>query len=229
MGRMRGGLLLIAAAAIGTTGCGGSSSVKGDADTGDQKASETMKVEAVRTWLDLDGTKPYDNSAVAVVRNAGDKIADGVTIKLTWPNGYHTKQDESIVVPPGKQAVFVLGPFRPPPDVKGNPKAEVFVDSLKPSKGDAPVKISGFKQSGCSLTGKTSNTFKKAHPGVNGFVAGLRDGKIVTGGSIFFEEPGLIPGDEGTFKATLEPLCPEGKVDEWVAYPNLSVQDLTNP
>ena len=217
-------LLVLAAAAIG--GCGKQPT---DADTGDEKASKTVRVEAVHAWLDPDGTKPYDDSAVAVVRNTGDKIADGVTLKLTWSNGYQTKQDEAIVVPPGKQGVFVLGPFDAPPDVKGEPKAEVLVDSEKPPGGPVPVEIGGFKQSGCSLSGTTSNTFKKAHPGVNGLVAGMRDGKIVTGGSIFFEEPGLTPGDDGTFKATLEPLCPEGKVDEWVAFPQLSVEDLQNP
>jgi hypothetical protein len=229
MGRMRGGVVLVAGLAIGASGCGSSSSVKGDADTGNQKATETVHVEAVRTWLDPDGTKPYDNQAVAVVRNNGDKIADGVTLKLTWPDGYHTKQDEALVIPPHKQAVFLLGPFKPPPDLKGNPKAEAFVDGLKPATGDVPVTISGFKQSGCSLSGKTTNKFKKAHPGVNGFVAGMNGDKIVTGGSIFFEEPGLTPGDPGTFKATLQPLCPEGKVEKWVAYPNLSVDDLQNP
>jgi hypothetical protein len=227
MGRIRGGVVVVAVLAIGATGCG--SSAPTDADTGNKQASKTVRVEAVRTWLDLDGTKPYDNTAVAVVRNTGDKIADGVTLKLTWPDGYTTKQDEAIVVPPGKQGVFLLGPFKPPPDIKGDPKAEVLVDSLKPANGEVPVKIGGFKQSGCTLTGTTSNTFKKAHPGVNGLVAGLKDGKIVTGGSIFFEEPGLTPGDPGTFKATLEPLCPPTRVDQWVAFPNLSVADLQSP
>jgi hypothetical protein len=227
MGSGRRAGVVLSLAALAVAGCG--SKQPTDADRGDRASSKVMRAEAVGVWLDPDGTKPYDDSAVAVVRNTGDKIADGVTIKLTWANGYNTKQDESIVVPPGKQGVFVLGPFDAPPDVKGAPKAEVFVDSLKPAGKEVPVKISGFKQSGCSLSGTTSNTFKKAHPGVNGLVAGLKDGKIVTGGSIFFEEPGLTPGDPGTFKATLEPLCPQGKVDEWVAFPNLSVEDLTNP
>ena len=210
------------------TGCGKKQPT--DADQGDPQASKTVRVEHVHTWLDPDGTKPYEDSAVAVVRNEGDKIADNVTLKLTWPNGYNTKQDEAIVIPPGKQGVFILGPFDAPPDVKGEPKAEAFVDSpLQPGGQTVPVELSGFKQSGCSLTGKVSNEFKKAHPGVNGVVAGLRDGEVVTGGSIFFEEPGLTPGESGTFKATLEPLCPEGEVDEWVAFPNLSVEDLTNP
>ena len=224
-GRRRAAAVLVLAA-LGLTGCGKKQPT--DADRGDRASSKVMQVEGVRVWLDPDGTKPYDDSAVAVVRNTGDKIASGVTIKLTWPNKYNTKQDEAIVVPPGKQGVFLLGPFDAPPDTKGEPKAEVFVDSLKGGGQDVPVKLGGFKQSGCSLSGTTSNTFKAAHPGVNGLVAGLKDGKVVTGGSIFFEEPGLTPGEDGTFKATLEPLCPEGKVDEWVAFPNLSVADLND-
>ncbi len=225
-GRQAGVLLLLAALAV--AGCGKKQPT--DADRGDPQASKTVRVESVRTWLDPDGTKPYEDSAVAIVRNTGDKIADNVTLKLTWPNGYQTKQDEAIVIPPGKQGVFILGPFDAPPDLKGEPKAEAFVDSpLQHGGQDVPVELSGFKQSGCSLSGKVTNQFKKAHPGVNAFVAGLKDGEIVTGGSVFFEEPGLTPGDPGTFEATLEPLCPEGEVDEWVAFPNLSVEDLTNP
>ena len=217
----------MALAAIAVAGCGKKQPT--DADRGDRASSKAMRVEGVRVWLDPDGTKPYDDTAVAVVRNTSGKIASGVTIKLTWPNKYNTKQDEAIVVPPGKQGVFVLGPFKAPPDTKGEPKAEVFVDSLKGGGQDVPVELGGFKQSGCSLSGTTSNSFKRPHPGVNGLVAGMKDGKVVTGGSIFFEEPGLTPGDSGTFKATLEPLCPEGKVDEWVAFPNLSVADLQDP
>ena len=219
--------MLMALAAIGATGCG--SKQPTDADRGDRASSKVMKVDGVGVWLDPDGTKPYDDSAVVVVRNTGDKIADGVTIKLTWPNKYNTKQDEAIVVPPGKQGVFILGPFKAPPDTKGEPKAEVFVDSLKDGGQTSRSSSAASSRSGLSLSGTTSNTFKKAHPGVNGLVAGMRDGKVVTGGSIFFEEPGLTPGDAGTFKATLEPLCPEGKVDEWVAFPNLSVADLQDP
>ena len=225
-GRLAGVLLVTAAIAV--AGCGKKQQPT-DADRGSKKASKTVRVEDVRVWLDPEKTKPYEDSAVAIVRNTGDKIADGVTLKLTWPNGYQTKQDEALVIPPGKQGVFLLGPFGAPPDLKGNPKPEAFVDSLKPSGGEVPVKLSGFKQSGCSLTGKTENSFKHNHPGVSAAVAGLKDGKIVTGGSIFFEEPGLTPGDPGTFKATLEPLCPEGKVDEWVAFPSLSVDDLRKP
>jgi len=220
--------VLMALAAMGVvTGCGKKQPT--DADRGDRASSKVMRVDGMRIWLDPDGTKPYDDSAVVVVRNTSDKIASGVTVKLTWPNTYNTEQDEAIDVPPGKQGVFRLGPFKAPPDTKGTPKAEVFVDSLKGGGQDVPVKLDGLKQSGCSLTGNVSNTFKRPHPGVNGLVAGLKDGKVVTGGSIFFEEPGLTPGDSGTFKATLEPLCPEGKVDEWVAFPNLSVADLQDP
>ena len=197
--------------------------------TGDEQASKTVRVEGVQAWLDPDGTKPYEDSAVAVVRNTGDKIADGVTLKLTWPNGYNTKQDEAIVVPPGKQGVFVLGPFDAPPDVKGEPKAEAFVDSAEAAGGPSAGRARAASSSRLLAVGNRSNEFEKAHPGVNGFVAGMRDGEIVTGGSVFFEEPGLTPGDAGTFKATLEPLCPEGEVDEWVAFPNLSVEDLANP
>ena len=228
-GRTRAGVLLTLAAlgAAGAAGCG--SKTPTDADRGDRASSKVMKVEDVHVWLDPDGTKPYDDTAVAVVRNTSDQIASGVTLKLTWPNTYNTKQDEAIIVPPGKQAVFILGPFKAPPDTKGPPKAEVFVDGLKKPGPEVPVKMSGIKQSGCSITGNVSNTFKRVHPGVNAMVAGLKDGKIVTGGSVFFEEPGLVPGESGTFKASLEPLCPEGKVDEWVAYPNLTVTDLTNP
>lgn len=226
-GRRAGVLLMIAALVL--AGCGKKKQPT-DADLGDPAASKTVRVEAVHTWLDPDATKPYDDSAVAIVRNNGDKIADNVTLKLTWPNGYSTKQDEAIVIPPGKQGVFILGPFDAPPDLKGEPKAEAFVDSpLQQGGTDVPVEMSGFKQSGCSLSGKVTNKFEKSHPGVNAFVAGLRDGEIVTGGSVFFEEPGLEPGKSGSFEATLEPLCPEGKVDEWVAFPNLSVEDLTNP
>ena len=225
-GRSAGAAVMIAALVF--AGCGKKKPT--DADRGDPAASKTVRVEGVHTWLDPDATKPYDDSAVAIVRNTGDKIADNVTLKLTWPNGYSTKQDEAIVIPPGKQGVFILGPFDAPPDLKGKPKAEAFVDSPLQKGGETvPVEMSGFKQSGCSLSGKVTNTFEKAHPGVNAFVAGLKDGEIVTGGSVFFEEPGLEPGKSGSFKATLEPLCPEGKVDEWVAFPNLSVEDLTNP
>jgi len=225
-GRRAGVLLSIAALVI--AGCGKKQPT--DADRGDPQASKTVRVEDVHVWLDPDGTKPHEDQAVAVVRNTGDKIADNVTLKLSWPNGYNTKQDEALVIPPGKQGVFLLGPFDAPPDLKGKPKAEAFVDSpLQRGGEDVPVKLSGIKQSGCSVSGKVENEFEKAHPGVNGFVAGMKDGEIVTGGSIFVEEPGLTPGESGTFKATLEPLCPEGKVDEWVAYPNLSVEDLTNP
>jgi hypothetical protein len=220
--------VLLSVAALAVAGCGKKQPT--DADRGDPQASKSVRVEAVNVWLDPDGTKPHEDQAVAVVRNTGDKIADNVTLKLSWPNGYNTKQDEALVIPPGKQAVFLLGPFDAPPDLKGEPKAEAFVDSpLQPGGQTVPVELSGFKQSGCSLSGKVTNEFEKAHPGVNGLVAGMKDGEIVTGGSIFFEEPGLTPGEEGRFKATLEPLCPDGEVDEWVAFPNLSVEDLTNP
>src|SRR3954451_17831184 len=111
-GRRRAGVPLMLAA-LALAGCG--SKQPTDADRGDRASSKVMKVEDVHVWLDPDGTKPYDDSAVAVVRNTGDQIADGVTIKLTWPNTYNTKQDESIVVPPHKQAVFLLGPFKAPP------------------------------------------------------------------------------------------------------------------
>jgi hypothetical protein len=223
-GRRRAGVLLLLAA-IGVAGCGKKQPT--DADRGDRASSKAVSVEDVHVWLDPDGTKPYDDTAVAVVRNNSDKVADGVTLKLTWPNAYNTKQDEAIVLAPHKQGVFILGPFKAPPDTKGAPKAEVFVDALKPAGKDVPVRIGGFKQSGCSVSGTASNDFKAAHPGVNGLVAGMKDGKIVTGGLIFFEEPGLTPGKSTTFKADLHPLCPEGKVDSWVAFPNLSLGDLT--
>ena len=42
-------------------------------------------------------------------------------------------------------------------------------------------------------------------------------------------EPGLQPGKEGTFEADLEPLCPEGEPDEWVAFASLGEQELAKP
>src|SRR3954451_7963135 len=110
-GARAGALLLVMALSV--AGCG-QKSAPSDADQGDPAAAKAVQVEAVRTWLDPDKTKPYEDSAVAVVRNSSDKIADGVTMKLKWPQGYETKQDEAIAVPPGKRGVFLLGPFDAP-------------------------------------------------------------------------------------------------------------------
>ena len=167
---------------------------------------------------------------MVVVRNTSDKVAEGVTVRLKWEGtpSYETKQDEPYVIPPRGRAVFLLSTFDVPQDVKGEPKAEAQVDKL--GTGSHPeVSFDGFKLSGCELTGTASNEDDKAHLGINGLVAGLKDGKIVTAGSIFFEEPGLQPGKETKFRATLEPLCPKGAVDEWVAFANLPPKDTQHP
>lgn len=227
-GGVRGGALLVAMAVV-VAGCG-SKQPPSDADKGNPQAAGAVKVEAVRAWLDPDATKDYDDSAVVVVRNTSDRIANGVTLELKWPQGYSTKQDQAIVVPPGERGVFLLGKFDAPPEAKGQPKAEVRVDGLvEPKHPDPPVEFEGLKVSGCKATGTASNRFERNHPGVSGLVAGLKDGKVVTAGSIFFEEPGLTPGDRTRFTASLEPLCPEGGVDEVVAFAQLSEADLQDP
>lgn len=225
---MRGGAL-VALVAIAVAGCG-KKQPPTDADKGDPAATRAVKVEAVRAWLDPEATKDYDDSAVVVVRNTSDKIANGVTLELKWPQGYSTKQDEAIVVPPGQRGVFLLGKFDAPPEVTGDPKAEVRVDGLvAPKHRGTPVEFDDLEVTGCEVTGTASNRFKRNHPGVSGLVAGLKDGKVVSGGSIFFEEPGLTPGDKVKFTASLEPLCPTGEVDELVAFAQLSEADLQDP
>jgi hypothetical protein len=232
MGRgMRGGALLAALAVAGCGGGGGGSLPPQDADKGDPAATKAVQVEAVRAWLDPDGTKKYDNTVAIVVRNTSDKLATGVTAIARWPNSYNTSQQNAIAIPPKERAIFLLGPFKPDPPVQGDPKAEIRVDTLKPApKQEALVKFSGIKESGkCAATGTVSNKFKHNHPGTSGLIAGLKDGKIVTAGSIFFEEPGLQPGKTGKFKADLAPLCPSDTPDEWVAYAQLGEQELAKP
>jgi hypothetical protein len=227
-GVMRGGALVMVAVAI--AGCGSKKQPPSDADKGNPEATKAVRVDAVRAFLDPEAVKKYDDSAVVVVRNTSEKIANGVTVELKWPQGYSTKQDEAIVLPPGERGIFLLGRFDAPPEATGQPKAEVRVDGLvAPKQSAPPVKFSGLKVSGCKASGTASNEFKRNHPGVSGLVAGLRDGKIVTAGSIFFPEPGLTPGDETKFHATLEPFCPKGGVDEVVAFAQLSEADLQDP
>ena len=230
MGRgMRGGALL-ALMAVAIAGCG-KKDPKTDADTGNRVATTIVKVEAVRAWLDPDELKKYDNTVAVVVHNPSDKLATGVTAVAQWPNGYKTQQDNAIAIPAGERGIFLLGPFKPEPPVEGDPKVSVRVDKLERSPSpEAPVKFSGIKLDGdCRATGRTTNTFEHNHPGTSGLVAGLKDGKIVTAGSIFFEEPGLQPGKEGTFEADLQPLCPEEEPDEWVAFASLGEQELAKP
>lgn len=225
---IRGAALAVVLTAV--AGCGSQKQPPSDADKGDPQAAKAVRVEAVRAWLDPEAVKPYDDSAVVVVRNTSDQIAGGVTVELKWPQGYSTKQDQAIAVPPGERGIFLLGRFDAPPEATGQPKAEVRVDGLvAPKQPSPPVSFSGLKVSGCKATGTASNDFERNHPGVSGLVAGLRDGKIVTGGSIFFPEPGLVPGKTTRFDATLEPLCPKGEVDEVVAFAQLSQADLQNP
>jgi hypothetical protein len=233
---MRGGVLLTLLAIAGCGGGGGSSHGGGslppqDADKGDPAATKAVRVEAVRAWLDPDQTKKYDNTVAIVVRNTSDKLATGVTAVARWPNAYNTSQQNGIAIPPGESGIFLLGPFKPDPPVTGDPKAEVRADKLKPApKQEAIVKFSGIKQSGkCAATGTVSNKFTHNHPGTSGLIAGLKNGKIVTAGSIFFEEPGLVPGKTTTFKADLAPLCPSEKPDEWVAYAQLGEPELAKP
>ena len=228
--RGRALLTMSAALAMGTFGCG-SSSPKPDAQTGTPTATKAVKVESVRAWLDPDETEKYDNTVAVVVHNTSDKLATGVTVVAKWPNGYKTQQDNAIAIPAGERGIFLLGPFTPEPPVEGDPKAEVKVDKLKTGPGvEAPVKFSDVKLDGdCRATGTTTNTFEHNHPGTSGLVAGLKDGKIVTAGSIFFEEPGLQPGKEGKFESDLQPLCPEGEPDEWVAFAQLGEQELAKP
>ena len=233
MGRgMRGGaLVMLVALAAGGAGCGKKKGPPTDSDTGDPAASKEVKVEAVHAWLDPDETKKYDNTVAVVVHNTSDKLATGVTVIAKWPQGYQTKQDNAIAIPAGQRGIFLLGPFKPDPPVEGDPKAEVKVDKLKPNPSpEAVVEFSGIKQSGdCAATGKVTNSFEHNHPGTSGLIAGLKDGEIVTAGSIFFEEPGLQPGKTGSFKADLAPLCPEEEPDEWVAYAQLGEQELQKP
>ena len=229
-GKRGGALLILVALAI--TGCG-KKTPPTDADRGDPAATKAVKVEAVRAWLDPDQVKKYDNTVAVVVHNTSDKLATGVTIVARWSNGYQTKQTNAIALPPGERGIFLLGPFKPDPPVEGDPQAQVQVDALKASPvAKAPVTFSGVELSGkCRATGKTTNTFKHNHPGTSGLVAGLKDGRIVTAGSIFFEEPGLQPGKEGSFSADLEPLCPPAsdEPDEWVAFAQLGEQELKAP
>lgn len=228
---MRGGALLAVLVVAGCGGGGGGSQPPQDADKGDPEATKAVRVEAVRAWLDPDETKKYDNTVAVVVRNTSDKLATGVTAVARWPNGYNTSQQNAIAIPPGQRAVFLLGPFKPDPPVTGDPKAEVRADKLEPAPSDkAIVEFSDIKESGdCAATGTVKNSFEKTHSGTSGLIAGLKDGKIVTAGSIFFEEPGLEPGKTGTFKADLEPLCPSETPDEWVAYAQLGEQELAEP
>jgi hypothetical protein len=230
MGSTMRGAALMALIGMAMAGCG-SKKPPTDADTGSAPATKAVKVEGVHAWLDPDGTKKYDNTAAVVVHNTSDKLATGVTVVAQWPNGYRTEQSNGIAIPAGERGIFLLGPFKPDPPVTGEPKAEVRVDQLKASPGaKGPVKFSGFKLNGkCKVTGTTSNTFKHNHPGTSGLVAGLKDGKIVTAGSIFFEEPGLQPGKDGKFSADLEPLCPTGTPDTWVGYAQLGEQELASP
>jgi uncharacterized lipoprotein YmbA len=232
---MRAVALLMAVLALAAVGCGKQKKPKTDADKGNPAATQAVKVEGLRVWLDPDATKDYEDSAVAVVHNTSDKLATGVTLKVKWekPMPYETHQDQAIVLQPDQRGVFLLGPFDAPSGVQGEPKAEVRVDELKAGPKEPVVELDNFKLddkgSGCDLSGTTSNRFTKAHPGISGLVAGLKDGKVVTGGSVFFEEPGLEPGKDGRFTATLEPLCPEGEVDEWVGYAQLTEKVLADP
>ena len=228
----RGGALLTVSAvlAIAAGGCG-QSDPETDADRGTPAATKAVEVEAVRAWLDPDETKKYDNTVAVVVHKTSAKLATGVTVVAKWPNGYKTQQDNAIAIPAGERGIFLLGPFKPEPPVEGDPKAEVNVDKLEAGPGaEAPVKFAGVKLAGdCRATGTTTNSFEHNHPGTSGLVAGLKDGRIVTAGSIFFEEPGLEPGKKGSFRADLEPLCPDDEPDEWVAFAQLGEQELAKP
>ena len=223
------GLAIAAVAA----GCGGSSSgPPADADKGDPAATKAVEVQAVRAWLDPDDTKKYDDTAYVVVHNTSDKLATGVTVVAKWPNGYEVSQDNAIAVQPGQRGIFLLGPFDAPPEVKGQPKAQVRVDKLKASTAPSPVvSFSGVKLAGkCDATGTVKNEFKHNHPGTSGLIVGLKDGNIVTAGSIFFQEPGLEPGKTGTFKSDLQPLCPNGqKPDEFIATAQIGEGELDKP
>lgn len=226
---MRGGAL--ATMVLAVAGCGSSKETPSNATMGDPAANKAVRVESVRAWLDPEAIRKYDDSAVVVVRNTSDKIARGVTVQLRFPKGYITKQDQAIVLAPRQRGVFLLPKFDAPPEEQGQPKAEIKVDGLAPAKHpSSPVSFSGVKASGCTATGAVANEFERSHPGRSGLLAGLKDGKIVTAGPIFFEEPGLLPGKKTKFEASLEPLCTKKTtVDEVVPFVSLTEQDLQNP
>lgn len=242
MGGKRGGAAALVAIAIVAAGCGSEDPQKDPttpADTGSPAASKAVRVEAVRAWLDPEAIKEYDNSAVVVARNTSDKIATGVTAEVKWPNGYARSQDQAIVIPPGERGVFLIPKFDAPPDLQGQPKAEVKVNKVTTAKHsgspvsldvEAPAVNKALRSGSCTVTGTATNEFERNHPGRSGLLVGLKGDRIVTAGSIFFEEPGLEPGKEATFKASLEPLCEKGEsVDEVVSFVSLTEQDLQSP
>jgi hypothetical protein len=241
MGGKRGGALALLVLLLTVAGCGSEDPNKDPttpADTGDPAATKAVQVEAVRAWLDPDGTKKYENTAIVVARNTSDKIATGVTAEVKWPNGFARSQDQTIVIPPGERGVFLLPNFDAPPDLHGQPKASVLVNKVvTPKHEGAPVKVSLSPSAvdkalngSCTVTGKATNKFKDERPGRSGLVVGLKDDKIVTAGTLFFEEPGLVPDKAATFKASLEPLCKKGEsVDDVVSYVSLTEEDLQNP
>ncbi len=226
---MRGAALLLAAVAV--AGCGKKSQPTG-ADIGDPEATKAIQVESSRAWLDPYGTGESDDTGLIVVRNTSDQTAVGVTATLEWPQ-YKTQQQDPIVIGPRQRGLFRFGTFDAPPEVKGQPKAVVKADALKPGPAEPVAEFSDFefveRSTGCDVKATVENRFTKDHPDLNGLVAGLKDGQVVTGGSVFFEEPGVQPGKKAKFTSTLTPLCPEGEVDEWVGFLDLTEDDLNNP
>jgi hypothetical protein len=242
MGGKRGGALALLVLLLTAAGCGSEDPNKDPttpADTGDPVATKAVQVEAVRAWLDPDGTKKYENTAIVVARNTSDKIATGVAAEVKWPNGFARSQDQSIVIPPGERGVFLLPNFDAPPDLHGQPKASVTVNKVvTPKHEGSPVKVNlspsavnkALNDGSCEVTGTASNKFKNERPGRAGLMVGLKDDKIVTAGTIFFEEPGLGAEKKTKFKVSLEPLCKKGdSVDDVVSYVSLTEADLQNP
>jgi hypothetical protein len=182
---------------------------------------------------------PAATTAIVVARNTSDKIATGVTAEVKWPTGYARSQDQAIVIPPGERGVFLLPNFDAPPDLHGQPKASVLVNKVTTAKREgSPVKLDvqtsavnkALRSGSCTVTGTATNEFDNERPGRAGLIAGLKDDKIVTAGTIFFEEPGLVPGKQTKFKVSLEPLCKKSdSVDDVVSYVSLTEEDLQNP
>lgn len=106
-------------------------------------------------------------------------------------------------------------------------------DSFRDGGNRSPVAFTDVRLepdefSGCAIRGTVTNTFSEAKEDLQIRVAGLRGGKIATGGFTYVDE--VFPATEATFEIDLygDALCP-ATLDEILVLPNLGEDKIFNP